>query len=277
MKKTRFFTLTLLSIAVIFASSCSKDDEDTPLAPSLTVTETHTGATGGDIEITLGDQLEFAWESRKGDNNIKTFTLSMSGIYSTTDLTTYNGNELPYTVKSGDKSIYVDTISFPSAGLNLGATNYTFTSSDGEFSKSVSFKVTVVAPTVGTTDLTEAQSFEWKRGPAGTFGLSQFGLKWTSNTSQNAIIAVDGSTTMYKLTGELWTSMATQEELASIIAYSNPITKYEGVNVEDATRTYDDVLAVHHDGTNYLIHITNSLVEVAGIDVTVTIGGKYKK
>src|SRR5690554_257092 len=162
MKKRRFFTLALLSAAVIFTTSCS-DDEDTPLAPSLSVTETTTGSTGGSAEIELGQTLEFVWESRKGDNNIKTFSLSQSGSNVSTDVTTYNGHELPYSVSGGDRSIYVDTIAFPSAGLNLGTTNYTFTSTDGTNSKSVSFNITVVEPEAETTPLSDAETFEWKR------------------------------------------------------------------------------------------------------------------
>ena len=275
MKKTRFFTLALLSAAVIFTSSC-KDDEDAPLAPTLSVTETHTNKTGGAVEIEQGDALEFAWESRKGDNNIKTFSMSMSGNNISTNKTTYRLKELPYTVTGGDKSIYVDTISFQSAGLNLGSTNYTFTSSDGTNSKSVSFNVTVVPGTGETTQLTDATSFEWKRvgGNDGT-GLAMFGLKWTNNTTTKAIVAVNGAT-MYSLPASAWTSILTQEGLALAISAATSITKYEGVSVTQ-DGTYDDVLAVAFNGTNYLLHITNGVVQTGGAGTTVTIGGKYKK
>src|SRR5690554_123632 len=198
MKQTRFLTLALLSTAVIFTSSCA-DDEDSVLAPSLSVTETHTGSTGGAVEIEQGQSLEFAWESRKGDNNIKTFSLSQSGANVSTDVETYNGNDLPYSVSGSDRSIYVDTIAFPSGGLNLGSTNYTFTSTDGTHSKSVSFNVTVVAATPETTPLSSATSFEWKRvGGNPGVGLDMFGLKWTENSGGNAIVAVNGAV-MYQL------------------------------------------------------------------------------
>ena len=276
MKKTKFFTLALLSAAVIFTTSCS-DDEDTVLAPSLSVTETHTNKTGGAVEIELGDQLEFAWESRKGDNNIKTFSLSMSGAYSTTQLTTYNNNELPYTVKSGDKSIYVDTISFPSAGINLGTTNYTFTSSDGTNSKSVSFNVTVVAAQGETTPLTNPEDFQWKRvAGSDAQGPEQFGLKYSSNDGGKAIVAVNGAT-MYQLASTSWTTLNTQEDLAAVMASSTEITKYTGVDVVQASKTYNDVLAVNYNNVNYLIHITKSTVEVSGAGSTVIIIGQYKK
>lgn len=278
MKKTRFFTLALLSAAVIFTSSCSDDEDVAPLSPSLSVTETNTGSTGGAVEIEKNQPLEFAWESRKGDNNIKTFSLSISGVYSTTELETYKGNDLPYSVGGSDKSIYVDTISFPSAGLNLGTTNYTFTSTDGTNSKSVSFNVTVVASTAETTPLTEATSFEWKRvGGADGIGLGQFGLKWTNNTTSSAVVAIAGTTKMYSLSSAAWTTLVTQEDLALAISAATSIDKYQGVSVTQDD-TYNDVLAVTHDGTNYLLHITNGLVQTTGgSGTTVTIGGKYKK
>ena len=103
--------MALLSAAVIFTTSCS--DDDAPLGPSLSVVETHTNKTGGDIEIELGDQLEFAWETRKGDNNIKTFSLNISGTHSTNNMETYKGNDLssPYSVTGNNRHTYVDTIS----------------------------------------------------------------------------------------------------------------------------------------------------------------------
>ncbi len=275
MKKTRFFTLALLSAAVIFTSSC-KDDEDAPLAPTLSVTETHTNKTGGAVEIAQGDALEFAWESRKGDNNIKTFSMSMSGNNISTNKTTYRLKELPYTVTGGDKSIYVDTISFQSAGLNLGSTNYTFTSSDGTNSKSVSFNVTVVESTAETTPLAAPVNFEWKRvGGADGQNLSQFGLKWTSNTGGKAIVAVNGAV-MYQLANTTWTSLVTKEDLASAMSAATSISKYDGVNTNAGT-TYNDVLAVSYNGVNYLIHITNSDVQTNTAGTTITIAGQYKK
>lgn len=276
MKKRRFFTLAMLSAAVIFATSCSKDDDDTPLAPSLTVTEINSGATGGSIEIEQGQSLIFAWESRKGDNNIKTFSISQSGSNVMNPINkTYNDHSIPYEVKSGDRSIYRDTIAFPNAGLNLGTTNYTFTSTDGTNSKSVSFNVTVVEATGETSPLSSAQDFSWERTGGGTgTGLSQFGLKWTNNTSSHAVVAVDGAT-MYKLNSSAWQNITTHEDLSDAISTATSITKYEGVSVT-ASNTYDDVLAVTYNNAMYLIHITKGTVSTSGQGTNVTISGEYK-
>lgn len=274
MKKTKFFTLALLSAAVVFTTSCS-DDDDAPLAPSLSITETTTGTSGGSVEIEEGQELEFAWESRKGDNNIKTFSLSISGSYSTTDLETYGEHQLPYSVSGGDRHTYVDTIAFPSAGLNLGSTNYTFTVSDGTNSKSVSYNVTVVTPEAETTPLSEAESFEWKRvGGNDGQGLSAFGLKWTDNLGGKAIVAIDGSV-MYNLPSASWTSLETQEDLAAAMSAATSIQKYEGVST-DASANYDDVLAVSYNDTNYLIHVTSSDVSTGAEGTTIKIYGEYK-
>lgn len=275
MKKRRFFTLAMLSVAIIFATSCSKDD-DTPLAPSLTVTEITTGSTGGSIEIEQGQTLIFAWESRKGDNNIKTFSISQSGANVMNPLNdTYNDHTIPYDVKGSDRSIYRDTIAFPNASLNLGTTNYTFTSSDGTNSKSVSFNVTVVEATSETTPLSDAQNFVWERAGGGTgTGLSQFGLKWNENTSSKAIIAVDGAT-MYQLSSSAWESITTREDLSAAISAATSISKYDGVSVT-STKNYNDVLAVSYNDAQYLIHITKGTVTTGGQGTIVKIDGQYK-
>lgn len=274
MKKTRFFTLAMLSVAVIFAS-CSKDDDDAPLAPSLSVEELFTGSTGGAVEIEQGQPLVFAWESRKGDNNIKTFSLSQSGVNVSSIAETYAGHVLPHDVKGSDRSIYMDTIAFVSAGLNLGTTNYTFTSSDGTNSKSVSFNVTVVEAAAETTPLSEAQDFEWKRvGSNDGTGLSEFGLKWTNNTSSNAVVAVDGAT-MYELPASSWGTIDTQEALEAAISTLTSIDKYQGVSVT-ASGNYNDVLAVDYNNTIYIVHITKGTVTSDSSGTTIEISGQYK-
>ena len=47
MKKRQLFTLALLGATVMFTSSCSDDEEDAPLGPTLTMMETNSGSTGG--------------------------------------------------------------------------------------------------------------------------------------------------------------------------------------------------------------------------------------
>lgn len=276
MKKRKLFTLALLGATVMFTSSCADDEDAAPLGPTLSMTETTTGSTGGAIQITEGETLEFAWESRKGDNNIKTFSLVQSGPNMSSNNETYEGNTLPYQVSGGDRTIYIDTIAFVDASNNEGTTTYTFTSSDGVTSKTVTYNVTVVE-SVNETPLSSATAFEWKRigGNAGT-GLAAFGLKWTSNTSTSAVVAIESGTVMVELPSESWTSITTREELAAAIASGTQISEYQGVSVTQSN-LYDDVLAVSHNGVDYLLHITAADVQTGGgSGTTVTIGGQYK-
>lgn len=275
MKKRRLFTLALLGATVMFTSSCSDDDENPPLSPTLTMVETTTGSEGGAIEIVEGDVLEFAWESRKGDNNLETFTLVQSGANTSNFNETYEGNTLPYEISGSDRTVYIDTIAFVNSSNNEGTTTYAFTSSDGVTSKTVTYNVTVVE-SVNETPLSDAENFEWERvgGNPGT-GLAAFGLKWTSNSASSAIVAIESGTTMVELSSDSWDTITTREELADAIASGTQIDAYEGVSVT-APGLYDDVLAVSHNGVDYLLLITAANVESGAEGTTVTIQGQYK-
>ena len=275
MKKRKLFTLALLGATVMFTSSCSDDEEAAPIGPTLSMTETTTGSEGGAIQITQGEVLEFAWESRKGDNNLQTFSLVQSGSNTSNFNETYEGNTLPYDVSGGDRTIYIDTIAFVNSSQNEGTTTYAFTSSDGVTSKTVTYNVTVVE-SVNETPLSDAENFEWERvgGNPGT-GLAAFGLKWTSNTASSAVVAIESGTTMVELSGDSWDTITTREELAAAIASGTQIDAYEGVSVT-APGLYDDVLAVSHNGVNYLLHITAADVQSGGEGTTVTIQGQSK-
>lgn len=279
MKKRRFFTLALLSAAVILISSCSKDDDDNePLGPSLTVTESLTGSTGGAVEITEGAPLVFAWETRKGENDLETFSISQTGSNVTNPLPeTYQAHEIPYDVTGDDKSIYIDTIAFNNASINPGTTNYSFTVTDeAGISQTVSFDVLVEeADTI--TELIEPILFTWTReGSDPATGLEIFGLKWTQNTSTSAIVAIDEATKLVNLGSSAWDDIQTQGELADEIDMAAEIDTYEGVSVTE-NDVYDDVLGVRHDNINYLIHITDGTVVTSTSGTTVSISGAYKK
>lgn len=278
MKKNKFISLFLLGTAVLFVTSCSKDENSPPvLGPSLTVTESLSGSTGESFEITQGASLLFAWESRKGDNNLATFSLTQTGANPTNPIPeTYNGHQLPYSISGDDKSIYVDTLAFVNAGTNLGTTNYTFSVVDGNGqSRSVSFDITV-NEALSTTALSDPIPFTWLRegGSAGN-GLDQFGLKWTENSSSSAIVAIDNATSMVNLGSVAWIDLQTKGDLNAAIADGNSITTYQGVSVT-ANGTYDDVLGVTHEGINYILHITGGTVTTGSAGTTIAISGQYK-
>ncbi len=278
MKKRRLFTLALLGAAVIFATSCSKDDDPEPIGPALTVTEAG-GSNGGAMTITQGDALAFTWDTRKGETNLNTFNVEITGVNTpggSTTLMTTGGEELPYSNSGSSRTAYVDGITFPNAGVALGNTKYTFISTDGiGKSQSVSFTVTVEAA-VTTTDLSDPNPFTWTRvgGTAGT-GLSQFGLEWTLNSGGYAIVKTSPSTTMVELASSTWTTFVTQEDVTAAIAAGTNITQYDNVSSAQ-DETHDDVLGVSYDGVDYLIHVTTSTVTTASAGTTITISGMYK-
>lgn len=132
-------------------------------------------------------------------------------------------------------------------------------------------------------NLTAAKAFTWARidGAAGT-GLGTYGLAWTSNTTENAIVAAEGTTKLVQLTSDDWAGVTTQSQLAAIVMAGTAIDDYRGVSVTEASKTYDDVLATEVtdvDGakTYYLIHITKVVNEEGNNSATnTTITGESK-
>jgi hypothetical protein len=272
MKITKYLAL---AFAGLFAITSCTDDDETSLAAFLTVTEAGSGSTGGAITITQGETLSFAIDSRKGDSDMETFAISISGVNTVNPIpTSLQGNSFPYTLSNADDETYLDTVVFVSAGNNLGNTVYTFTVTDKDGNTDeVSFNVTVDA---GTTALSSPSAFTWTRvGGAAATGLDQFGLKWTSNSSTSAIVALDAGTKMVELTPADWSSIATQEDLASAISSGTSVTEYRGVS-SSANGTYDDVLGVNYNGVNYILNITQGAVTTGTAGTTITINGEYK-
>lgn len=279
MKKRNLFTLGLLGVSMLFMTSCSDDeDEDTPLGPSLDVEETTTGSTGGEVTIQEGDVLIFAWDARRGDNDLETFRVSTSGVNAVSPIpNSYDGKTFPYDVENANDEIYVDTVGFDNAGNNLGMTTYKFTVEDDlGNSRSVTFDVTVEEATT-TTDLSDPQPFTWHReGSEDGTGLDQFGLAWLSNTTTSAIVTIDEATKMVMLTNDDWLTINTKEELAAEIDGASAITQYTNVSVQE-DGTYSDVLGVHHNDTYYILRVEEGDVDTGGSGTEVTIMGHYKE
>jgi len=272
MKITKYLAFAL---AGLFAFSSCTEDGDESLAAFLSVTEAGSGSTGGAITISQGEALTFTIDARKGDSDMETFAISVSGANTVNPIpTSLQGNDFPYTLSNSDDEIYADTVVFVNAGANMGSTIYTFTVTDQDGNTDVvTFNVTVDA---GTTALSSPAAFTWKRvAGANATGLAQFGLKWTSNSSTSAIVAVDAATTLVELSSASWTSITTQEDLSSAISAGTTITEYRGVSATQ-NNTYDHVLGVTHNGTDYLIHITQGTVTTGGAGTTITITGEYK-
>ena len=278
MQRTIMKKLSLLGISLALTlgfTSCEPND-DNPLPPSLNMTEETSASTGGALTINQGQDLVFTWDSRSGSAKLETFSVEVVGANAPSPLPSSEaGNTFPYEVSNDDDESYVDTLVFNNAGTSLGQTAYTFTvtDQDGE-TNSVEFNVTVEA---ASTPLGSAQSFTWERvgGNDGT-GLAQFGLEWTSNSSTSAIVKTDAATKMVDLGSAAWTSITTKERLSAAISDASGINEYTGVSAQQ-NDTYDDVLGVSHNGTSYLIHVTNGDVSSGAAGTTITITGEYKE
>ncbi len=272
MRKFRFLAVALLGASSMFLTSC-EEDPTTSLGPTLIMEELGSGKSSGEITVTPGTTLSFMWDSRKGDRDLNTFAVSMSGTNVVTPIVTEQGNTLPYTLSNADDEKYIDTLTV-NAGSNLGKTMYTFTVTDkNSNTKTVSFEVTVAA---GSNPLGAATPFQWQRvgGAAGT-GLAQFGLAWTANTGTSAIVKQDASTKMVSLPSSSWTSITTDVALAAAVDAGTDMVDYRGVS-SAANGTYDDVLGVLHNGVYYILHITKGTVTTGGSGTTITIDGESK-
>ncbi len=261
---------------MVFTTSCSDDDDSDPVGPRLDVVEVSSGADGGEITITQGQTISFEWDARSGETNLQSLSVSVNGANAVSPLPQTNeGYDLPYTISNSENTLYVDGIDFPNAGNNTGTTDYSFTVTDGiGLTATVSFSVIVIP---AESNLTEAIDFQWTRlAGAPGLGLAQFGLEWTSNSSTNAIVAVDGDTQMFSLPQSAWTNITTQEELSSAIANGTSITQYTNVSVEQSG-TYNDVLGVIHNDTEYLINVQQGTVTTVTGGTNITISGQYKQ
>ncbi len=276
MKNRNLFTLGLFGILTVFTTACSDDDDSTAVGPRLDVTEVNSNSDGGDITITQGSTVAFEWDARRGETNLSTFSVSVNGANAVSPLPQTNeGYDLPYSISNSENGLYVDGIMFAGSGSNVGTTTYTFTVTDGiGQTASQTFNVNVIA---ASTELSAAQDFTWTRvAGADGVGLAAFGLKWTNNSSTNAIVAVDDQTLMYSLPESAWTDITTKEELSSAIANGTSITQYTNVSVTQSG-TYNDVLGVVYNETEYLINVQQGTVSSTSAGTTVNILGQYKQ
>ncbi len=280
MKLNRILNLTIALSALIAFSSCS-DDEDDPLAvgPSLSVTEITTAtANGADITVFQGETLKFAWDARKGDVDMETFTIVTMGVNSISPVpNSFNGESFPYDISNANDELYVDSVGF-SAGQNVGTTTYTFTVTDAAgLTQSVSYDV-MVEENIVEVDLSDPIDFTWMRvaGASGT-GLSDFGLAWNSNTATNASITISamGAEKMVILNASDYVDISTEQELAAAIDAGTSAAIYQNVSVAQSA-SYNDVIGVRYNGTDFILNIQSATVVTGGAGTTVTIQGEYK-
>ena len=274
MKKLKLFTLGLLG-ASLFMTSCAEETTDSEVGPSLTVTEANTGITDGGLTVTVGEEVYFSWEARKGTSDLDKFEVERDGFGITG--TTVSDNVLPYSIKNADDELYVDSYSFIASSEGTSTFDFIVTDKNG-LKKTQTVNVTIEGE---ATPLGTAESFTWTRdGGSAATGLAQFGLKWTHNTSTSAIVTTDAATRFVKLESEDWSganAITSVEELGAAIEGAAILTSgYSGVSAT-ASGTYDDVLGVRYNDEYYLLHITQATVGSGTAGGTkITINGQYK-
>ncbi len=280
MKKLKLFALGLIGVSALTLTSCADDTTD-PAAKAplfISLTEGNVGIENDVVEVTAGAAVNFIWEVRKGDASMDKFEVLVNGsaITGTSD----GGYEFGSDLSGSNEDLYEDSYSF-SAPSSMVSSEYTFriTDEDGLVDEeTVTLKVVA-----GTTNLSAAQSFTWQRqGSNDGTGLAQFGLEWTENrtvggTEVMAIVAKDAATSMVMLQSSDWNDITTVQDLSAAITAGTEITEYTEVSAENDNATYDDVLGVMHNGSVYLLHITNGDVATdPTTGTTVTITGEYK-
>lgn len=260
MKKLNLLFILLGLTAISFMSSCDSDEVSAE-APLLTIS---TSGLDSNNEIVEGNTYSIeitAAQNPTSAKKLKTLVIQTPGADTTITINAASYNQ----------TFVVDA---PAAGVN---DNFTFVLTDNaDVTATKTLTVTGVAATAPTTPLSAATAFEWSRvGGANGTGLAQFGLKWESNSSTNAIIA-DDADKLVVLSASQWTTITTQEDLMDAVDNGTGVADYRGVSAT-ANGSYDDVLATKNGSNYYLLHVTSSSVTSSAAGTTITINGEYKE
>ncbi len=260
MKNLKIFALILLAGTIMF-SSCGKDDPEGPT-------------------LTIDANVSEAWQ---GDTLIFTYSVASNEdlellSYTTTAASIAPAGEIALSGNSVSNQTF--QVILPSSGVTAGTLTFTFTATDKdgeEWADTKDVTITLKEPVPDETDLTAAAAFEWARDGANTAtGLSQFGLEWNSSSKAvNAHITPASGNKMVILTTAQWTSITTQEGLASVVDAGTAATSYDAVDITGTTGNdiYDDVIATKVGTSYYMLHVTDFNVP-SGVDRR--IGGDYK-
>ncbi len=268
MKKFKLIVM-MMAVVGLFATSCSKDDDDTttPVDKSPTLNfKGDAGYVSQDVTVTEGD-------------TIKIGVLANSNTTSNAKLVS-----VKYEIIANNSIIHTKDSIFKEKAYDYDylfpvhqAVDFTvkFTVTDKKDEKtSKSIRVTVKPQ---TTDLPEAAHFKWERIGAVATGLEPFGLKWEQNAKEvKAKIIKETATKLVKLAPEAWTNIITVEDLQAAIEAGTDMDAFHEISAE-ASSTYDIVLGIAlADGGYSLVHITNANVSTNASGTTVTITGGHK-
>ena len=254
MKKLALALVCLVSVA--FFASC--DPEDIITNPNIEVVATDGYLQNNDvIDVNVEYPIGFKATSPTTDVELSKFYLDINGV------------RMVDSVISGTTFTYDDVLSYPERDiidtLEIVATVVT----EKEASSSVTMTVFV-----NREENLEVTDFVWKRdaGHDGV-GLDVYGLEWTTNTSTNAIIKpMNGAYLHIFDNSEVWANTTTAAQKAALFAElpAEGDNQFTGVDVVNATQTYDYVLATQYHGENYLLHVTGSTANERSWHFTIT-------
>jgi hypothetical protein len=260
MKRTIQSATFSIAMAAIMLTGCIEDVVDTnPPVISVTAPE------GDTTTVIIGQTVDFVLDLTSG-NKLASFQA----------LSNNAGVEL----SNSNKTFSNTNVETLTVTATVGASVTAGTVVEISFVLADAYKQSTkkkyILAKAATTPLSEAKSFEWKRvgGAAGT-GLETFGLSWTDNTTNNAVIR-KGATKFVELTPAQWTSITNKEALKTAIDAATNIDKWEKVSATDASKTYDLALGTIKDNKYFLIHVTKSTVTVTDVGSTISITGHYK-
>lgn len=261
MKRTFKAFLFVGAIGLGLFTSCDPEvltEDDQPVIEVKAPLTDTTAVVAGDSVV-----FELALSSTSGLASLQTTT--------SFGLEVEDGSKTFNVSTSEEVSVTVKVASDATVGENL---EVNFTVANASKQASVKKIIKVLAK---ETPLSEAKAFEWKRvGGTAATGLETFGLVWTSNSAEFAIIK-KGADKFVELTPAQWTSVSNLEALKTAIDAATDMEKWEKVSSASASKTYDFTLGTIKGGKYYLIHVTNSTVTVADAGTTITIGGEYKE
>jgi hypothetical protein len=263
--------ISMLAVATLF-TSCNKDEDNEDKRPTLNFIGGD-GYTSTSSTITLGEEILVGWNAFSNTSTSKKLSHFEARI-----VTIGMEDQLLVNEDINGTSYSSESFSISASGAGVFDIKATVTDNAGE-TRTVSITITVEEATNPDTPLTEAEDFTWNReGSAAGTGLSQFGLKWTSNAKEvKAKIIKDNATKLVNLGSSAWTTITTQEALIAAIDAATDMEAYHEVSAE-ANHTYDDVIGTIVDGTYYMIHVTSGTVaNDISTGTAITITGQYKK
>ncbi len=258
-KAIKFLPVIAIALTGLFTACDGGLIEDTP--PTVSVNSPSTDTT----EVFIGDSIDFT-VSLSSANGLA----SLSTVTSSSSVSLSNGS---HTFAGTANETVTVTATVGSDANDGDIITVTFTVTDEVKQASEQKYIKAVRK---DTPLSEAKAFEWKRvGGADATGLATFGLTWTSNSAEYAIIK-KGSDKFVELDAATWASLTSLEAMKAAVDAANDMERWEKVSAQ-ASKTYDYVLATIVSGKYFLIHVTNSTISVSDVGSTITVSGQYKE